>query len=253
MNPAMGPSTNATASSSAAISASALAASHAGGGAGRPGAFISFEGIDGAGKSSHIDALAAALRAQGRTVVVTREPGGTPLAEKLRTLLLNDAMDPLTEALLIFAGRRDHLRCVIEPALARGDVVLCDRFTDATFAYQGAGRGFDLGVLSMLERMVQETPGLDGDSIRNPDLTLWFDLPPAEAAARLAGARVPDRFESQPEDFFRRVADGYAARAASAPGRFVRLDARQERAAVWAQLERALAERGYLPAGETQA
>ena len=108
------------------------------------GLFISFEGIDGAGKSSHIDALAAAFRAQGRNVVCTREPGGTPLAEKLRAMLLHDSMDALTEALLVFAGRRDHLRTVIEPALVRGDVVLCDRFTDATFAYQGHGRGFDL-------------------------------------------------------------------------------------------------------------
>ena len=210
------------------------------------GRFITFEGIDGAGKSSHIDALAAALRAQGREVVVTREPGGTPLAEKLRTLLLNDAMDPLTEALLIFAGRHDHLRCVIEPALARGDVVLCDRFTDATFAYQGAGRGFDTRVLSILERLAQSTSALEADLIRNPDITLWFDLPPAEAAARLAGARAPDRFESQPQEFFARVAQGYADRAAGAPGRFVRLDARQERGAVWAQLADALTARGYL-------
>ncbi len=239
MNPAMGPSPHSA-------TASSTAAAPAAGGAGPQGVFITFEGIDGAGKSSHIEALSAALRAQGRSVVVTREPGGTPLAEKLRTLLLGDAMDPLTEALLVFAGRRDHLRCVIEPALARGDVVLCDRFTDATFAYQGAGRGFDTQVLSILERMVQAVPGLADDSIRDPDLTLWFDLPPAEAAVRLAGARAPDRFESQPEAFFARVADGYAARAASAPGRFVRLDARLERAAVWAQLERALAERGYL-------
>ena len=116
----------------------------------RPGLFITFEGIDGAGKSSHIGGLAEAFRAQGRTVTVSREPGGTPLAEKLREMVLNDPMDALTESLLIFAARRDHLRNVIEPALARGDVVLCDRFTDATFAYQGAGRGFDLGVLSTL-------------------------------------------------------------------------------------------------------
>ncbi|KQR62536.1 dTMP kinase [Acidovorax sp. Leaf160] len=214
----------------------------------KAGLFITFEGIDGAGKSSHIDALAAALRGQGRQVVVTREPGGTPLAEKLRTLLLNDAMDPLTEALLVFAGRRDHLRCVIEPALARGDVVLCDRFTDATFAYQGAGRGFDIRLLSILERMAQAASAPEGDFIRNPDLTLWFDLPPADAAARLAAARTPDRFESQPEDFFARVAQGYADRAAGAPERFVRLDARQERSAVWAQLAAALAARGHLPA-----
>ncbi|MDQ6881149.1 MAG: dTMP kinase, partial [Pseudomonadota bacterium] len=110
------------------------------------GIFISFEGIDGAGKSTHIKPLAAALRDQGRAVTLTREPGGTPLAEKIRELALNEAMDPLTEALLMFAARRDHLRLVIEPALAAGNVVLCDRFTDATFAYQGAGRSFDLAV-----------------------------------------------------------------------------------------------------------
>lgn len=186
------------------------------------GIFISFEGIDGAGKSTHIEALAAALRAQGRTVVLTREPGGTPLAEKLRALLLHDAMDPLCEALLMFAGRRDHLQQVIEPALARGEVVLCDRFTDATFAYQGHGRGFDLPTLATLEQWVQSTP--EG-MLRQPDLTLWFDLDPAVAAERLAGARVPDKFESQPVDFFRRVAAGYADRMAKTPARFARIEA----------------------------
>ena len=119
------------------------------------GLFISFEGIDGAGKSSHIEPLAEAFRAQGRTVTRTREPGGTPLAESLRSLLLGAAMDPLTEALLAFAARRDHLCQVIAPALVRGEVVLCDRFTDATFAYQGAGRGFSTETLSILESMVQ--------------------------------------------------------------------------------------------------
>ena len=186
------------------------------------GLFISFEGIDGAGKSTHIEALASALRAQGRTVLLTREPGGTPLAEKLRALLLHDAMDPLCEALLMFAARRDHLVQVIEPALARGEVVLCDRFTDATFAYQGHGRGFDLGTLRTLEQWVQTTPKR---GLRQPDLTLWFDLDPALAAERLAGARVPDKFESQPIDFFRRVAAGYADRMARDPGRFARIPA----------------------------
>lgn len=211
-----------------------------------PGIFISFEGIDGAGKSSHIAAVAAAFQAQGRVVTLTREPGGTPLAEKLRAMVLNDAMDPLTEALLVFAARRDHLYNVIEPALARGEVLVCDRFTDATFAYQGGGRGFDLTVLSNLELYVQSVPALGADFIRNPDLTLWFDLPPAVAAERLAGARVPDRFESQPEAFFARVAHGYAQRAAQAPARFARIDAEVARDAVWQQIHAVLVQRGWL-------
>jgi dTMP kinase len=210
------------------------------------GLFISFEGIDGAGKSTHIEALAQALRAQGRTVVLTREPGGTPLAEKLRAHALNDPMDPLTEALLMFAARRDHLLQVIEPALARGDAVLCDRFTDATFAYQGAGRGFDLGVLDTLERWVQSVPALQPPALRQPDVTVWFDLDPAIAAQRLAGARVPDKFESQPQTFFARVASGYAARAAADPGRFLRVRADQSRDAVWRELAAGLRSRGVL-------
>lgn len=212
----------------------------------RPGLFISFEGIDGAGKSSHIDGLAAAFRAQGRTVVVSREPGGTPLAEKLRELVLNDPMDALTESLLIFAARRDHLRNVIEPALARGEVVLCDRFTDATFAYQGGGRGFDLQVLSLLERLAQTGLAPDANLMREPDLTVWFDLAPEVAAERLVGARVPDRFESQPVEFFRRVVQGYAQRAAAAPHRFARIDAALERHRVWQQLTSLLVRKGWL-------
>jgi dTMP kinase len=210
----------------------------------RPGLFITFEGIDGAGKSSHIEGLAAAFRAQGRSVVVSREPGGTPLAETLRTLVLNEPMDALTESLLIFAARRDHLRNVIEPALARGDVVLCDRFTDATFAYQGGGRGFDMAVLQQLERWVQAIPG--SEQLRQPDLTVWFDLPPAVAAQRLAAARVPDRFESQPQVFFERVAAGYAQRLQSEPGRFARIAADQSKEAVWQQVRQAFEQRGWL-------
>ena len=198
-----------------------------------PGLFISFEGIDGAGKSTHIDALAAAFRAAGRQVTLTREPGGTPLAEKIRALALHEPMDPLTEALLMFAARRDHLRQVIVPALARGDVVLCDRFTDATFAYQGGGRGFDLELLSILEQWVQAVPALEGKNIRQPDQTIWFALAPEVAAQRLAGARVPDRFEAQPLAFFQRVAQGYADRADAAPQRFARIDADRPREEVW--------------------
>ena len=213
----------------------------------RTGLFNSFEGIDGAGKSSHISAVAQALTAQGRSVVLTREPGGTPLAEKLRALLLGDPMDPLTEALLVFAGRRDHLIQVIAPALARGDVVLCDRFTDATFAYQGAGRGFDLEQLALLERMAQTGFAPEPERLREPDLTIWFDLPPEVAAERLSQARLPDRFEAQPLAFFRRVAQGYVERAAGAPERFARIDANQERSLVWQQIQQALAGRGWLP------
>jgi len=212
------------------------------------GLFISFEGIDGAGKSTHISSLAEAFRTQGRNVTLTREPGGTPLAEKLRELVLGEAMDPLTESLLVFAARREHLLGVIEPALARGDVLLCDRFTDATFAYQGGGRGFDLGVLATLEQWVQSTPAVPGDRLRQPDLTLWFDLPAATAAARLAGARAPDRFESQPQAFFERVSAGYAARAAAQPQRFARVCADQPREQVWADLVRVVCERGWLAA-----
>ena len=214
------------------------------------GLFISFEGIDGAGKSTHIEGLAAAFKAQGRQVTLTREPGGTPLAEKLREMVLHDAMDALTEALLIFAARRDHLNHVIEPALARGDVVLCDRFTDATFAYQGSGRGFDGGVLQQLERWVQAMPADTTSScangLRQPDVTVWFELDPAIAAERLAGARVPDRFEAQPVAFFQKVSDGYAKRALADAQRFVRLDAAQTREVVWLQLQHQFVQRGWL-------
>ena len=201
------------------------------------GLFISFEGIDGAGKSTHIDSVAALFRQAGRALVLTREPGGTPLSEKLRELVLHEPMDPLTEALLMFAARREHLVQVIEPALARGDVVLCDRFTDATFAYQGGGRDFDWQVLSQLERMVQQTPN---GVLRQPELTVWFDLDPAIAAERLASARVPDKFESQPADFFAAVREGYARRLAEMPERFARIDAAQSREAVGADVVRAV-------------
>jgi dTMP kinase len=209
------------------------------------GLFISFEGIDGAGKSTHIEALAEAFRAQGRTVVCTREPGGTPLGEKLRTLALNDPMDPLTEALLMFAARREHLVQVIEPALARGDVVLCDRFTDATFAYQGGGRGFELAVLRQLEQIVQSVPAT-APRLRQPHLTIWFDLDPAIAAQRLAGARVPDKFESQSQAFFASVAGGYAARLGADPSRFLRIEADQPREQVWRDVLAGVRARGCL-------
>jgi dTMP kinase len=201
------------------------------------GRFITFEGIDGAGKSTHITALQAWLGARGHEVVLTREPGGSPLAEQLRKLVLHQPMDAMSETLLIFAARRDHLHTCIEPALARGAIVLCDRFTDATFAYQGAGRGFDLGVLAQLEGWVQRG--------RQPDLTLWFDLAPQVAAERRAAVRTPDRFEQQDTAFFTRVRHGYAERMAQAPQRFVRLQADADRGAVWTQIEKALEQQSW--------
>ena len=211
------------------------------------GIFISFEGIDGAGKSTHIAGLAEALSSKGFKVILTREPGGTALSEKLRTLILNDQMDALTESLLVFAARRDHVQNVIRPALARGEVVLCDRFTDATFAYQGAGRGFDLQTLSTLESWVQGQAvlGLQSDLLQ-PDLTYWFDLAPALAAERLAGARVPDKFESQPVAFFEAVRSGYAARASADAKRFARIEANQSKEAVFADVIAVAKARGYL-------
>jgi len=195
--------------------------------------FISFEGIDGAGKSTHIEGLSQWFKSRGHVVTLTREPGGTPLAEKFRELALHETMDPLTEALLMFAARREHLIHVIEPALARGEVVLCDRFTDATFAYQGGGRGFDWNVLKVLEKMVQQVPA---SSLRQPDLTIWFDLSPSVAAKRLSTARVPDKFESQPQSFFQAVREGYAKRMQEAPSRFAQISADHSREAVWADV-----------------
>ena len=200
--------------------------------------FITFEGIDGAGKSTHVEPLAVRLRATGASVVCTREPGGTPLAERLRELLLREPMDGLAEALLAFGARRDHIERVIAPALAQGQVVLCDRFTDATFAYPGHGRGQDLGLLSRLEAAVQGQ--------LTPDVTLWFDVAPERAAQRRARARAADRFEAEDLAFFERVRAGYVARMAQAPDRFVRIDSAQDPADVRQQIERALAERGIL-------
>ncbi len=201
------------------------------------GRFITFEGIDGAGKSSQIDALAQRLRARGATVTCTREPGGTPLAERLREIVLHSGMDPLTEALLVFAARRDHVRELIAPAIERGETVLCDRFTDATFAYQGGGRGFDAGVLAQLEQWVHG--GLQ------PQLTLWLDLPAQLAAQRRAAARAADRFEQEDVAFFDAVRAAYAARCAAAPGRIVRIDAAATREDVWLQIVAALEARGW--------
>lgn len=214
------------------------------------GLFISFEGIDGAGKSTHITALADAFAEAGRTVVQTREPGGTPLAEQLRTLLLTQPMGALTEALLMFAARSDHLDTVIAPALAAGQVVLCDRFADATFAYQGSARGFDWQRLGLLEQLVQ------GDAaqrlpdrrqrVLQPDLTLWFDLPAAAAAARLQGSRAPDKFEREPAAFFEAVRAGYARRAQEHGDRFLRIDASRSLAQVAQDVRAGVHARGWL-------
>ena len=201
------------------------------------GRFITFEGIDGAGKSTHIDAVTRRLRAAGATVIATREPGGTPLAERVRELVLHATMDVLSETLLVFAARRDHIRQVIAPALAAGHTVLCDRFTDATFAYQGGGGGAPMVLLDQLETAVQG--GLQ------PDLTIWFDLPAELAAHRRAQARVADRFEQQDLEFFERVRAGYAARAALMSQRFARIEASQPRDTVAQQIDDVLKARGW--------
>ncbi len=181
------------------------------------GRFITFEGIDGAGKSSHLQQLADFLRQRGLKVVTSREPGGTPLGEQLRQLLLGEAMHLETEALLMFAARREHLAQVIEPALARGDWVVCDRFSDATYAYQSGGRGLDREKFVQLEAWVH--PHLQ------PDLTLLFDLPVDLATRRIAAqARALDRFEVERQDFHDRVRQAYLERAAAAPQRMRIID-----------------------------
>ncbi|HTN65611.1 MAG TPA: dTMP kinase [Burkholderiaceae bacterium] len=183
------------------------------------GRFITFEGIDGAGKSTHIEFVANLLRARGVTLVTTREPGGTELGERLRELLLHQAMHLETEALLMFAARREHLAQVIEPALARGDWVISDRFTDASFAYQGGGRKLARSKLEALEQWVH--PHLQ------PDLTLLFDVPPAVARARLDASRAPDKFEREQAEFFAATRSEYLRRAAEFPARFRIIDATQ--------------------------
>lgn len=176
------------------------------------GKFITFEGIDGAGKSSHVEWLAAWLRERGIVVQVTREPGGTELGEKLRALLLNEPMHLETETLLMFAARREHLAKLIEPALARGEWVVCDRFSDATYAYQGGGRGLDRSKFLTLEHWVHEH--------LQPDLTLLFDLPLDIARERIVLAnRVLDKFEQERVDFHERVRQAYLERAHTSPTR----------------------------------
>lgn len=192
------------------------------------GKFISFEGIDGAGKSTHIAFVADWLRSHGKSVVSSREPGGTALGEKLRDLLLHEKMHLETEALLMFASRREHIAQVIAPGLARGDWVISDRFTDASFAYQGGGRGLDRAKMETLEHWVH--PELQ------PDLTLLFDVPLDVARARLDATRTLDKFEQEQADFFQACRNEYLRRAAQFPHRIVVIDSTRSIEEIRAQL-----------------
>lgn len=193
------------------------------------GRFITFEGIDGSGKSTHIYAVAEALRARGVTTRLTREPGGTPVGESLRELVINQAMTRETETMLMFAARAEHLARVIRPALTAGEWILCDRFTDATYAYQAGGRGVDELRIAELEQWVH--PDLQ------PDLTILFDVAPEVAAKRLVQARSADRFEAEPVAFFGAVRAMYLKRAAANPARFVVVDGAQTPESVREQLD----------------
>lgn len=193
-----------------------------------PGKFITLEGVDGAGKSTHLEFVADWLRRQDHEVIVTREPGGTPLGETLRELLLHQEMDADTELLLMFAARQEHLARLILPALERGAWVLSDRFTDASYAYQCGGRGIAVERIAALEAWVQR--GFQ------PDLTLLFDVPPEVAEARRSAARVADRFEREADSFFSRVRHAYLDRAEAEPGRIRVLDARHSIAELQAEI-----------------
>jgi dTMP kinase len=200
-----------------------------------PGYFISFEGIDGAGKSTHIEAFQKLMqeRYPNREVVMTREPGGTPLGEQLRGLLLDAPMNIETEALLMFAARREHIDQVIEPALMAGKIVISDRFTDASFAYQSGGRGLSIEKLSQLEHWVQARAG----KLLQPNITFLFDLPSEVAEARRSQARTPDKFERLDLAFFERVRQEYLRRATAEPERFRILDARDTPEVIWKKLQ----------------
>lgn len=196
--------------------------------------FITLEGGEGAGKSTQLEVLRAWLAQRGHDVLVTREPGGTPLGERVRALLLHEdgTMSAETETLLIFAARAEHLARVIRPALAAGRTVVCDRFTDATYAYQGGGRGLAPARIAVLERWVQ-------DELR-PDLTLLLDVPADIGLRRAEGRSVPDRFEREQLAFFERVRQAYLARAAAEPQRIRVIDAARDPAAVREDVVRAL-------------
>ncbi|WP_304723024.1 dTMP kinase [Polynucleobacter sp.] len=201
-----------------------------------PGYFISFEGIDGAGKSTHIESFAKLMKDRNpdRDVIMTREPGGTQLGEQLRALLLDAPMNLETEALLMFAARREHIAQVIEPALMAGKIVISDRFTDASFAYQGGGRGLSLEKLNALEKWVQ---GREDGSILQPQLTFLFDLPGSVAQARRSKVRAPDKFEKMDLDFFEKVRQEYLRRAKADPRRFHLVDATQTPDVIWNELQ----------------
>ena len=196
-----------------------------------PGYFISFEGIDGAGKSTHIEAFQKLMqeRYPNREVVMTREPGGTPLGEQLRGLLLDAPMNIETEALLMFAARREHIAQVIEPALMAGKIVISDRFTDASFAYQGGGRGLSIDKLNDLEHWVQGR----SNGLLQPNLTILFDLPGEVAEARRSKVRAPDKFEKMDLNFFEKVRQEYLRRAKEDPKRFHMVDATQTPDVIW--------------------
>jgi dTMP kinase len=201
-----------------------------------PGYFISFEGIDGAGKSTHIDSFCKLMQSRfpERGVVMTREPGGTPLGEQLRGLLLDAPMNLETEALLMFAARREHIAQVIDPALQAGKIVISDRFTDASFAYQGGGRGLSISKLNALEKWVQGRP--DG-SLLQPNLTILFDLPGEIAEARRSKVRTPDKFEKMDLNFFEKVRQEYLRRAKADPNRFYLVDATKTPDEIWGGLQ----------------
>ena len=183
------------------------------------GKFITLEGIDGAGKSTHIPNIIAALKTRGVEVVSTREPGGTRLGEQLRALLLHDTMHPETETLLMFAARREHIANVIEPALKRGAYVLSDRFTDATYAYQCGAKGVASTKIKQIEKWVQGN--------MQPDMTLLFDVPVEISMKRLSSAREPDKFEREDAKFFEKLRQAYLTRAKENPARFRVIDANQ--------------------------
>lgn len=197
------------------------------------GKFITLEGVDGAGKSTHIPFIVSLLQSRGMDVVSTREPGGTSLGERLRELLLQHPMHPETETLLMFAARREHIAQVIEPALARGACVLSDRFTDATFAYQCGGRGVRSEKVSMLEHWVQDT--------LQPDITLLFDVPVEVSTQRLSGARTPDKFERENADFFTKIRNAYLARAGQNPQRYRVIDSNRPIEVIQKSLEEIIA------------